>query len=155
MEARLKRNNHEQNRTRMARIDLHVRECPGWPPSSHACWSRPRIRVCRAIQRSGSRYPRRIRADQRAPQPNVLFYGPNETGNTWGVLTPSSNSPNLIDGTGRTVGSFGPEISAGKTISNALGGALVAQVKLAVGGTALFDRWNPAGGDLYASMVGA
>ena len=94
-----------------------------------------------------------LRADQRAPQPNVLFYGPNETGNTWGVLTPSSNSPNLIDGTGRTVGSFGPEISAGKTISNALGGALVAQVKLAVGGTALFDRWNPAGGDLYASMV--
>jgi serine acetyltransferase len=94
-----------------------------------------------------------LRADQRAPQPNVLFYGPNETGNTWGVLTPSSNSPNLIDGTGRTVGSFGPEISAGKTISHALGGALVAQVKLAVGGTALFDRWNPAGGDLYASMV--
>ena len=39
-----------------------------------------------------------LRADQRAPQPNVLFYGPNETGNTWGVLTPSSNSPNLIDG---------------------------------------------------------
>jgi serine acetyltransferase len=94
-----------------------------------------------------------LRVDQRGPQPNVLFYGPNETGNTWGVLTPSSNSPNLIDGLNRTGGSFGPEISAGKTISNALGGALVAEVKLAVGATALFDRWNPASGDLYAKMV--
>jgi hypothetical protein len=94
-----------------------------------------------------------LRADQLAPQPNVLFYGPNESGNIWGPLTPSSNSPNLIDGLGRTGGSFGPEISTGKTISNALGGALVAEVKLAVGATALFDRWNPAGGDLYDSMV--
>jgi serine acetyltransferase len=29
----------------------------------------------------------------------------------------------------------------------------VAEVKLAVGATALFDRWNPAGGDLYDNMV--
>jgi hypothetical protein len=28
-----------------------------------------------------------LSADQSGPQPNVLFYGPNETGNTWGVLT--------------------------------------------------------------------
>ena len=84
-----------------------------------------------------------------------MFYGPNETGNIWGALTPSSNSPNLIDGLGRTgLGSFGPEISTGKTISNAFGGALVAEVKFAVGATALFDRWNPAGGDeLYDNMV--
>ena len=94
-----------------------------------------------------------LRADQLAPQPNVLFYGPNESGNIWGPLTPSSNSPNLIDGLGRTGGSFGPEISTGKTFSDALGGALVAEVKLAVGATALFDRWNPAGGDLYQRMV--
>ena len=94
-----------------------------------------------------------LRADQLAPQPNVLFYGPNESGNIWGSLTPSSTSPNLIDGLNRTGGSFGPEISTGKTISNALGGALVAEVKLAVGATALFDRWNPASGDLYHSMV--
>src|SRR5262245_8968791 len=94
-----------------------------------------------------------LRADQRAPQPNVLFYGPNESGNIWGPLTPSSNSPNLVDGLGRTGGSFGLEISAGKTISNALGEALVAEVKLSVGPIALFDRWNPAGGDLYDNMV--
>jgi len=94
-----------------------------------------------------------LRADQLAPQPNVLFYGPNESGNIWGSLTPSNISPNLIDGLGRTGGSFGPEISTGTTISNALGGALVAEVKLAVGATALFDRWNPAGGDLYHNMV--
>ena len=55
-----------------------------------------------------------LRADQRAAQPNVLFYGPNETGNMWGALTPSSSSPNLVDGIGRRVGSFGPEISAGQ-----------------------------------------
>ena len=94
-----------------------------------------------------------LRADQLAPQPNVLFYGPNESGNIWGPLTPSSTSPNLIDGLNRTGGSFGPEISTGKTISKALGGALVAEVKLAVGATALFDRWNPASGDLYHNMV--
>jgi len=92
-----------------------------------------------------------LRADQKAPQPNVLFYGPNETGNTWGPLIPCTNL-NLG-------GCFGPEISTGKTISNALGGALVAEVKLAVGATALFDRWNPnpppgsLDGDLYKSMV--
>ena len=94
-----------------------------------------------------------LRADQLAPQPNVLFYGPNESGNIWGPLTPSSTSPNLIDGLNRTGGSFGPEISTGKTISKALGGALVAEVKVAVGATALFDRWNPASGDLYHNMV--
>src|SRR4029453_3001048 len=71
-----------------------------------------------------------LRADQLAPQPNVPFYGPNESGNIWDPLTPSNISPNLIDGLGRTGGSFGPEISIGKTISNALGGALVAEVKL-------------------------
>src|SRR5262245_159520 len=86
-----------------------------------------------------------LRADQLAPQPNVLFYGPNETGNTWGPLTPCTNL-NLG-------GCFGPEISTGKTISNALGGALVAEVKLAVAATALFDRWNPVNGDLYHNMV--
>jgi hypothetical protein len=65
---------------------------------------------------------------QQTAQPNVLFYGPNETGNTWSALTPSTNSPNLTDGVGRTgLGSYGPEISTGKTISNALGGALVAE----------------------------
>src|SRR5262245_20897388 len=94
-----------------------------------------------------------LRADQLAPQPNVLFYGPNESGNIWGPLTPSSTSPNLIDGLNRAGGSFGPEISTGKTISNVLGGALVAEVKLAVGATALFDRWNPASGDMYHNMV--
>ena len=48
-----------------------------------------------------------LTADQRAAQPTVLFYGPNETGNTWGALTPSDESPNLVDGRGRRVGSFG------------------------------------------------
>jgi hypothetical protein len=38
-----------------------------------------------------------LRMDQLAPQPNLLFYGPNEDGNIWGPLAPSSNSPNLID----------------------------------------------------------
>jgi acetyltransferase-like isoleucine patch superfamily enzyme len=99
---------------------------------------------------------------QQTAQPNVLFYGPNETGNAWAPLTPSTNSPNLTDGLGRTgLGSYGPEISTGKTISNALGGALVAEVKYAVGATDLFDQWNPAGSssacqvncNLYDKMV--
>ena len=84
---------------------------------------------------------------QLVAQPNVLYYGPNENGNTWGTLTPSSNSPNVGGG-------FGAEISTGRTISDALGGALVAEVKFAVGATNLFDQWNPAGVDnLYDNMV--
>src|SRR5262245_61901625 len=46
-----------------------------------------------------------LRADQRAPQPNVLFYGPNENFNIWSPLTPSSTqptSPNFRDGLGNT-----------------------------------------------------
>ena len=70
-----------------------------------------------------------LRADQRAPQPNVLFYGPNQTGNTWGVFTPSSNSPNRIDGTGRGDWQFWSGDLFGQDHFNALGGALVAQVK--------------------------
>ena len=94
-----------------------------------------------------------LRADQLAPQTNVLLYGPNENGNTWGPLTPSSTSPNLRDGLNRLGGSYGPEISTGKIISKAMGGSLVAEVKLAVGATALFDRWNPTSGDLYRNMI--
>jgi acetyltransferase-like isoleucine patch superfamily enzyme len=84
---------------------------------------------------------------QLATQPNVLYYGPNETGNTWSALTPFSNSPNVD-------GSFGAEISTGLTISNALGGALVAEVKYARGATNLYDQWNPADvGNLYDNLV--
>jgi hypothetical protein len=84
---------------------------------------------------------------QRAPQPNVLFYGPNENGSTWGSLTPSLTSPNAGAG-------FGAEISTGLTISNARGGALVAEVKYAVEGTNLYSDWNPAGtNNQYDNMV--
>jgi len=84
---------------------------------------------------------------QLAAQPKVLYYGPNETGSTWSALTPSSNSPNVG-------GSFGAEISTGLTISNALGRALVAEVKYAVGATNLYDQWDPAGvGNLYDILV--
>ena len=96
---------------------------------------------------------------QSAPQPNVLYYGPNEasTPPTWGALTPSTTSPNLTDGIGRTgLGSYGPEISTGKTISAGLGGQLVAEVKLAVGATSLWDPldWNPTGSNnLYSHLL--
>ena len=86
---------------------------------------------------------------QAAPQPNVLFYGPNELGNTWAPLTPSATSPNSFNG-------FGPEISAGKSISAGLGGSQVAEVKYAVGATSLWDPldWNPNGNNnLYDQMV--
>src|SRR5262245_4499132 len=87
-----------------------------------------------------------LRADQKAPQPNVLFYGPNETGNTWGPLAPCTNL-NLG-------GCFGPEISTGKSISDAQGGALVAEVKYAVGASNLYNLWNLAGVDnLYDHLV--
>lgn len=84
---------------------------------------------------------------QTVAQPTVLFYGPNESGATWAPLTPSNNSPNVG-------GSFGPEISTGKTISAGQGGAVVAEVKYAVGGTNLYDQWNPdTGNNLYSNMI--
>jgi hypothetical protein len=94
-----------------------------------------------------------LTAGQAVAQPNVLYYGPNESGNTWDTLTPSANSPDA-DGSPNADGGFGAEISTGRTISDALGGALVAEVKFAVGGTNLFSQWNPAGvGNLYDQMV--
>ena len=64
--------------------------------------------------------------EQRAAQPRVLFYGPNENGNTWGALTPSAIHQ-------ISAGVSVRRSPRGKTISNALGGALVAEVKFAVG----------------------
>jgi hypothetical protein len=90
---------------------------------------------------------RELTPGQLVDQPNVLYYGPNENGNTWDTLTPSDNSPNAGGG-------FGAEISTGRTISDALGGALVAEVKFAQAATNLFEEWNPNGVDnLYDRMV--
>ena len=157
-EARLRRNTHEQNPLAWLALTFTFAStalAQGGPKAVTPDGAVPVFVFAGQSNAVGVDTLDELTADQRAPQPNVLFYGPNESGNTWGALTPSNNSPNLIDGIGRTGGgSFGPEISTGKTISNALGGASVAEVKYAVGATNLFDQWNPAGsGNLYDNMV--
>jgi len=80
---------------------------------------------------------------QRAPQTQVLFYGPDENGSTWGWLVP----PTVTDGR------FGPEISLGQTLVQAGRYDLVAQVKYAAAGTNLAVDWNPASGWAYAQLL--
>src|SRR5262249_24084316 len=90
---------------------------------------------------------RELTPGQLVAQPNVLYYGPNENGNTWDTLTPSDHSPNAAGG-------LGAAISAGRPTSDALGGALVAEGKFAEPATNLFEQWTPAGvGNLYDEMV--
>jgi hypothetical protein len=85
-------------------------------------------------------------------QPNVLYSGPQESTVQWTLLTPPTqveqmNYPNDPQG------GFGPELTVGKTISDALGGQLVAETKYAVDGTNLYEQWNPnTQGSLYYAM---
>ena len=86
-------------------------------------------------------------------QPNVLYCGPQESAVRWTSLVPPTqveqmNYPNDPEG------GFGPELMVGKTISDALGGQLVAEAKYAVDGTNLFEQWNPnTKNSLYYSML--
>lgn len=88
-----------------------------------------------------------------APQSNVLFAGPQGEGEngipTWQAIQPVN----------ATLSSFGPELSAGKTIATALN-QTVAVTKFAVGSTYLADKtlanqtWNPSkSGGLYSQML--
>ena len=65
------------------------------------------------------------------------------------AVTPPTQVQQTASGSG-----FGPELSAGETISNALGGEQVGEVKFAVNGTNLYSQWNPSTpGGLYSQMV--
>jgi hypothetical protein len=89
----------------------------------------------------------------KAVQPKVLYSGPQESSVRWTALVPPTqvaqmNYPNDPQG------GFGPELMVGKTISDALGGQLVAETKYAVDGTNLYQQWNPnTPGSLYYSML--
>lgn len=87
---------------------------------------------------------------QQQPQPNVLFYGPNENGSTWGSLTPPTVLTNSF-GVNSNVG-FGPEISTGQALTAFPGFGLVAEVKLAESGTDLDYWWKP-GNPSYNRMM--
>jgi hypothetical protein len=86
-----------------------------------------------------------LSVDERATQPSVLFYGPNENGSTWGWLTPPTVTNDR----------FGPEISLGQHLVISGTYELVAQVKFAVSGSNLATDWNPAGTSpwLYPLML--
>jgi hypothetical protein len=70
---------------------------------------------------------------EQAPQRDVLFYGPDENGATWGPLTPPTVSGDR----------FGPELTLGQQLVFSGTTDLVAQVKFAVGGTNLASDWDP------------
>lgn len=77
---------------------------------------------------------------QKQTQPNVLFFGPNETGSTWGGLMPPTVY--MTNGVGFNKG-FGPEISTGLVLTQLPGFGLVAEVKYAETGTDLDYWWDP------------
>lgn len=94
-----------------------------------------------------------LAASLKAVQTNVLYCGPQESSVQWAALLPPTqveqmNYPNDPQG------GFGPELMVGKTISDALGGQLVAEAKYAVDGTNLYQQWNPnTQGSLYYAML--
>jgi hypothetical protein len=94
--------------------------------------------------------------EQRQPQPQVLFFGPNEDGHTWGTLVP----PTVItNGLTNTVGlpltnkGFGPEISTGLFLTTLAGFGLVAEVKYGEVGTDLDYWWKASSGPTYNRML--
>ena len=69
------------------------------------------------------------------PQADVLLY----EGGSLGDLQPGGSQ-------------FGPEITFGRTITDALPAENFALIKYAVGGTDLYGDWNPAGGTNYTAF---
>jgi hypothetical protein len=82
--------------------------------------------------------------EQRLPQSQVLFYGPDEHGSTWAPLQPPTTSD----------GGFGPEVSAGAYLTQFEEYPMVAEVKLAISGSNLANEWNPdAPGSYYHQLL--
>lgn len=73
------------------------------------------------------------------PQDDVLLY----YGSTLTTLRP---------GSGKFSTEFGPEVSFGRAIADASPQYTYALIKGAVGGTGLWDDWNPATGTVYADF---
>jgi hypothetical protein len=79
-------------------------------------------------------------------QPNVLYSGqPLMSVNPltpapirWALLKPPTQLEHIYAKQG-----FGPELTVGKTISDALGGGQVGEIKFAVSGSDLHRNWNP------------
>lgn len=74
-----------------------------------------------------------------APQEDVLFYH----GSTLTTLRP---------GTGRELSEFGPEITFGRAIADAMPDDNIALIKYAAGGTALYNDWAPSTGPNYTTF---
>jgi len=88
-----------------------------------------------------------------ATQANVLYCGPQESSVQWTSLTPPTQIAQM-NWPHDPQGGFGPELTVGKTISDALGGQVVAEVKYAVDGTNLHTDWNPdIKGSRYYQML--
>ncbi len=73
------------------------------------------------------------------PQDDVLFY----YGSTLTTLRP---------GSGRETTEFGPEVSFGRAIADALPADHIAIIKYAAGGTALYNDWAPGSGPNYTTF---
>ena len=113
---------------------------------------------------NGFGIPSQLSAAMKQAQPNVLF--DNAFVNTtpaWAPLQPPTEPASRYQfggqyNTNYADGAFGAELTTGLGISNALGGAQVAEVKYSLGGTTLAGDWNPdnpTGYKLYPSMVTA
>jgi Carbohydrate esterase, sialic acid-specific acetylesterase len=73
------------------------------------------------------------------PQADVLFY----YGSTLTTLRP---------GSGRELTEFGPEVTFGRAIADAMPSENIAIIKYAAGGTALYNDWAPGTGGNYTAF---
>lgn len=92
-----------------------------------------------------------LAAEWKSAQSNVLYAGSQLSAVNWAPLQAPTETDltRVFSGNG-----FGPELTLGKTISDALDGQQVGIVKFAVNGTSLCVDWNPnTAGSLYFQML--
>lgn len=83
-------------------------------------------------------------APYNSPQPDVRFWGGAYGTSAWVDLAP---------GFGDSGSQFGPEVSFGRAIKDAYPDDNLYLIKYAVGGTALYDDWDPPSGPQYSSFM--
>jgi len=83
------------------------------------------------------------------PQFDVLLYTRTGTPGIGGTLTFLQPGSFRTDGSGNL---FGPEVTLGRTLADALPGENFALIKHALGGTDLENDWDPSTGPTYAAF---
>lgn len=122
--------------------------CSSVPPSEQPVTKRIELFLVGGQSNAdGHGHTKELTPEQAKPYSDVLFYHGNGgglsplTANTWLPLQPGSGSKK------RNTGEFGPELSFGKAMHQAIGSdaVQVAVIKYAVGGSNLASQWHADG----------